>query len=256
MPWATNDIDGHEWTLQVRSWLELTVMDRKLQEAPGDVVRALLDERGLVHGEFARKINATPSAFSKWLAGTRVPSWEAQEAIDKALDLDLSGKWTARSGPKRLFVSAPGEGLRPKDRSEHRQKVEKVVTAIKNQVDVVHWPGSNVLGPEDLGAPGPATKRSLELLNESQALVYLQFSEMVRPTSSLVELGIALGRKMRVTVFIQEGLHQPFMMSNFDGVAARLPFMPDARTYEVKSPDQVVRWIKKDGAHLLGFKRE
>ncbi len=230
-------------------------MSAEFQETAGEVVKRALSERSMKHLVFARDLDAASSTLSKWLNGTRVPPEKVQEQIDTLLDLDLSGTWGLSSSPSTVFVSAPGQGLRSKDRAEHRDQVLKVVTAIDKVVDTVHCPGSKILGPKDFGAPDVMTKQSMELLAESDALVYLQFAELAGPTGSLVELGIALGRKMRVTIFVQEGLDRPLLMNSFERVAARLSMLPNARNYSVQSPDEVVQWLQNGGRHLLGFKR-
>ena len=93
----------------------------------------------------------------------------------------------------------------------------------------------------------------MKALYSSQAYLYLQFAEVVRPSSAFVELGFALGRKMKVTIIVQQGLKNPFMLRGFRAVAESLDFLPKARTYEVASADEAASLIKGSGRELLGL---
>jgi len=87
-----------------------------------------------------------------------------------------------------------------------------------------------------------------------EAYLYLQFAEVLRPSSAFVELGFALGTKMKVTIIVQKGLTSPYMLRGFGAVAARLKFLEEARIYtEVESPDEAASLIASNGRELLGL---
>jgi hypothetical protein len=85
------------------------------------------------------------------------------------------------------------------------------------------------------------------------AYLYLQFAEIVGPSSALVELGFALGRKMKITIIVKKGLTSPYMLRGFGAVAAKLNFLPHARIYEVDSADDAACLIASNGRELLGL---
>ena len=43
------------------------------------------------------------------------------------------------------------------------------------------------------------------------AYLYLQFAEIIGPSSALVELGFALGRKMKITIIVKQGLMEDYL---------------------------------------------
>jgi hypothetical protein len=83
--------------------------------------------------------------------------------------------------------------------------------------------------------------------------MYLQFSEIVHPSSALVELGFALGRRLKTTLIIKRGLHNPYMLEGFGAVAASLSFLPQARIYSVNSTAEAEALIVRNGRELLGL---
>jgi hypothetical protein len=58
-------------------------------------------------------------------------------------------------------------------------------------------------------APDIAATHNLTDLASCPAFLYLQFAEVIGPSSTLVELGIALGRKMKVTMRLIQGGDKP-----------------------------------------------
>jgi hypothetical protein len=75
----------------------------------------------------------------------------------------------------------------------------------------------------------------------------------VHPSSSLIELGCALGRRLKTTIIMQADLHQPFMLDGFGAVAASLSFLPKARVYTVRSVEHACDLITRNGRELLGL---
>jgi hypothetical protein len=98
-----------------------------------------------------------------------------------------------------------------------------VVQSAHQHVNGAYWPGEGIRSADDLAAADLATERNMRIIAQCQALLYLQFSDVVRPTSALIELGIALGRRIKTTVIVRRGLPTPYVLDGFGGVAAKLP---------------------------------
>lgn len=167
--------------------------------------------------------------------------------------MDLSVAFTASSPQYELYVAAPITGLKVEDISSHNTAVDEVVRAASRHVNSLYWPGEMVRATSDLTAPDITTERNMQVLQRSSALLYLQFKEVVRPSGALIELGCALGWRLKTTVIMKEGLDQPFMLENFSGVAATLGFLPNARVYKVRSVGDACDLITKNGRELLGL---
>jgi hypothetical protein len=122
-------------------------------------------------------------------------------------------------------------------------------------VNDLSWPGSRVKTAVDkqVIAPDIAAAHNMADLVECPAFLYLQFAEVIGPSSALVELGFALGRRMKITIIFRKGLTSPYMLRGFSGVAGRLPFLPDTRIYEEESPDSAAALIAGNGRELLGL---
>ena len=125
--------------------------------------------------------------------------------------------------------------------------------AAQEHVPSLYWPGEHIRGLADLSAPDLATERNMRALEHCSALLYLQFAEIVRPSGALIELGCALGRHVKTTAMIQKDLRRPFMLRNFEGVAATVKFLPKARIYEVDSVDEAYDLMARNGRRLLGL---
>ncbi|MGZ7042863.1 MAG: hypothetical protein ACXVH7_13810, partial [Thermoanaerobaculia bacterium] len=82
---------------------------------------------------------------------------------------------------------------------------------------------------------------------------YLQFADVVHPSGSFIELGIALGRRLKTTIILKSGVRHAFMLDGFSAVAERVSFLPNARIYDVKSPEQACELIERNGRVLLGL---
>ncbi len=93
----------------------------------------------------------------------------------------------------------------------------------------------------------------MQAFGHCKALLFLQFSEILQPTSALIELGLALGKRLKTTIFVQRDLPIPFMLEGFSAVAAEIPFLPKARVYPVASATEACRMIRKNGRDLLGL---
>jgi transcriptional regulator with XRE-family HTH domain len=228
-------------------------MDAQGRTTFGKALRAAITAARYSQAGLAKELNIDAGQVSRWVNGKTIPHSETVARIEQILGTDLSAAFTAASPNYDLYVAAPISGLVNEDIGPHNAAVNQVVTATSAHVDSLYWPGKGILSTSDLTAPDIATERNMQALQHSAALLYLQFMEVVRPSSALIELGCALGWRLRTTVIMQENLKMPFMLDNFGAVAATLGFLPKARIYRVKSVGDACDLIAKNGRELLGL---
>lgn len=209
----------------------------------------------MTQAEVAEHFVIDQSQVSRWVNNKAVPVAKSVDALGTLLGTDLQAAFDASTTHQELYVSAPITGLSDSDIAEHREAVESVVVAVESHVNSTWWPGRGIAGREDLRAPDLATEENLRVLAHCEALLYLQFAEIQRPTGALVELGIGLGRKLKTTIICLRGLHLPFMMepSSFAAVAARSSILPEARLYVVDTVEEARNLVANNGRSLLGL---
>lgn len=83
--------------------------------------------------------------------------------------------------------------------------------------------------------------------------MYLQFEPVEGPSSSLIELGIALGKQIKTTIILKNGLPEPRIFDGFQAVAAKLKFLPQARIYHVENVEAACSLIEIEGRKMLGL---
>lgn len=195
------------------------------------------------------------SQVNRWIHGKALPQLDNLRRIEEVLGVNLSTAFDKNKPKYELFVSAPISGVASEEVSEHHDAVAKVVAAARQHVNGLSWPGGRVRTAIERQntAPDIATARNMTELFGCPALLYLQFAEVIGPSSALVELGFALGRKMKVTIIYQRSLTSPYMLRGFTGVAARLPFLPDTRIYQEDSADSAAALMASNGRELLGL---
>jgi len=228
-------------------------MDAQGRTTFGKALRAAITAARYSQAGLARELNIDAGQVSRWVTGKTIPHSETVAKIEQILGTDLSAAFTASAPDFELYVAAPITGLHEEDIGPHNAAVNEVVKATSAQVNSLYWPGEGILSTSDLTAPDIATERNMQILQRSAALLYLQFMAVVRPSSALIELGCALGWRLRTTVIMQENLRLPFMLDNFGAVAATLGFLPKARIYRVKSVSDACDLITKNGRELLGL---
>jgi transcriptional regulator with XRE-family HTH domain len=221
----------------------------------GSGLSQALRDRQVTQASLARELNVDASQVNRWAKDKAVPHLDNVQRIEKLLDVDLSAAFNKTKPKYELFVSAPISGIASEDISEHHDAVAKVVEAARQHVNDLSWPGSRVKSVLDRQtiAPDIAAAHNMADLSGCPAFLYLQFAEVIGPSSALVELGFALGRKMKVTIIFKKGLTSPYMLRGFSGVAARFPFLPDTRIYEEESADSAAALISENGRELLGL---
>jgi transcriptional regulator with XRE-family HTH domain len=220
-----------------------------------DALRQALEKEDTSQVTLARAIRVDPSQVNRWVRGKALPHRDNVKAIETFLETDLSEAFTKWTPSYELFVSAPISGLADGDIPAHHDAVAQVVEAARQHVNGISWPGERIsnAGDRRASAADLVTERNMRELVSCPAYLFLQFSEVIGPSSALVELGFALGRKTKVTIIYRKGLASLYMLRGFDGVAARLSFLPEARIYEVESVDHAVSLIGGNGRELLGL---
>jgi transcriptional regulator with XRE-family HTH domain len=233
---------------------------QEARKAPfGEALREALFRAGRSQTWLANRLKTSPAQVNRWVKNRQLPHFDRVREIEELLEARLrdvfrhSLRVPEPTLEHELFVSAPFTGLDPEEIETHRLQVAKVVDAAKEVVDKVYWLGLEVESAYELGAADLVTEANLNAFAKCRAYLYLQFAEMANPSGALVELGLALGRKLKTTIIIKRNLHTPYMFEGLAVVAAKLRFLPEVHLYEVDDVDEAVRLIKRDGRRLWGL---
>jgi transcriptional regulator with XRE-family HTH domain len=238
-------------------------MEQQQEATFGAALWQALVQAGRSQAWLANSLHTNPSQVSRWVNGKAVPRIQTVAEIGNLLGVDLReayrhslrDAWSAEHGiaDYELFVSTPIAELMGEEISAHRRAVARVVDVVQEVVgrDKLYWSGHGVASLNDLGAPDLATETSFKILANCRGYLFLQFAEMVDPSGALVELGFALGRKLKTTMIMKRNLRTPFMFEGLQGVAASLEFLPQVHMYVVDDVDEAVRLILRDGDRLL-----
>lgn len=220
----------------------------------GTQLRAVLRRAGLKQRELAEKLHVHPSQVSRWVRNEALPTPEHAEAMRPILGEDLVEVLSRQTPEYEVYVSAPILGLPDGLIAEHHDKVKRVVDSLQRHVHSIYWPGADILSTADLDASDVVAERNLKILAKCPAFLYLQFSDLVKPSSSLIELGIALGDRIKTTIVLGAGVQSAYMLrSNFSMVAERLSFLPDARVYNNDTLESICDLFGKSGRKILGL---
>jgi transcriptional regulator with XRE-family HTH domain len=219
----------------------------------GEVLRAAIEAAGFTQARLAEKLGIDAGQVSRWVHNKAAPRTDMVDRVGRILGADLLTAFSTSSVEYELYVAAPICGLAPDIIASHHDAVEKVVTAASVHVPSLYWPGEHIRGLDDLSAADIATEQNMKVLERCAAFLYLQFEEVVHPSSALIELGCALGRRVKTTALIARDVSQPFMLQNFEGVAEAVNFLPKARIYEVRSVSHACDLIARNGRKLLGL---
>jgi transcriptional regulator with XRE-family HTH domain len=227
------------------------------QDGPSfaETLRQALTRRHMRQVQLARLLNVDPSQVNRWVNGNAVPHIGTVGRIEQILETNLSDSFTRSTPDYELFVSAPISGIASEEIPAHHEAVAKVVAAASQHVNNLVWPGERIRTAADRRAAAAdiVTERNMQDLYGCPAYLYLQFAEVIGPTSSFVELGFALGRKMKITIIVQRGLTTPYMLHGFGAVSATLKFLPKARIYDVETAEDAASLIAGNGRELLGL---
>jgi transcriptional regulator with XRE-family HTH domain len=220
----------------------------------GRALDAALKAAGFTGRDLASQLKVDDSRVSKWRNGhERVPD-DKVAPIERLLNADLSALHDAPAAVHyEMYVAAPITGLAPADIEPHHDAIAMILEKVEPLVDGLYWPGREIRSRSDLLAPALTTERNLRVMQHCRAFLYLQFRPLSGPSGSLVELGLALGRQMRTTVFMAPKLEMPFMLKGFEGVAGRINFLPDARVYNDYKPSEAAHFIEVNQRPIFGL---
>jgi transcriptional regulator with XRE-family HTH domain len=220
-------------------------------ESFGDALKRAIDDAGLTQAKVAKQLAVDPSQVSRWATNSAKPHRDNVRRLSDLLKRDLTSAFIASAPPHELYVSAPITGLHEAVLAEHHGLVARVVQAARQHVNELYWPGEQIQSTDDLSAPDLATEENMKALGHCEALLFLQFAEVVHPSSAYIELGIALGLKKKTTIIVQQDLHRAFMLHEFGAVAERIGFLPKARVYPVKDVDAATKLVANRNARAL-----
>jgi plasmid maintenance system antidote protein VapI len=225
-----------------------------IDEQLGRLFQVELTKRGVKQATIARVLEKNPSQISRLVHGRDQWTLEIATRVDNYLGTDLASMLLAQPEPYELYVAAPITGLAKGELADAHHEVGLVVTVLRRQLPRVYWAGENIRSEDDLKDADLATEENMATLATAQAFLYLQFREVEGPSSALIELGVALGRRTHTTIVMQRDLRRPFMLrENFEGTAGRIPQFPNPRFRAVHSVAQAVTLLERDGRQLLGL---
>jgi transcriptional regulator with XRE-family HTH domain len=219
----------------------------------GNALKSAISAARYSQAKLARELHIDPGQVSRWTNDKAIPHADTVGRIEQILGADLSVPFSASAPEHELYIAAPITGLHVDDIGKHNEAVAEVLEAARAHVNSWYWPGEKVHSMSDLTAADIATEKNMQILRNCSALLYLQFYEMVHPSSALIQLGCAMGWRLKTTIITQADLHQPFMLDGFGGVAASLTFLPKARVYRVRSVAEACDLVRRNGRELLGL---
>ena len=219
----------------------------------GVLLKRALEAAGVSQAALARHLRVDAAQVSRWVNSTAVPSPSQVSEMEQKLGTELAGALAAEVPDYELFVSAPVAAVGREAFPAQQASVLRVIEALEQHVSGVYWAARDAKSIDDSAAPDLAAEQNLRVLAHCHAYLYLQFAEVIGPSSALIELGFALGQRIKTTVIILDGLALPYMLNGFQGVAASLSFLPKARIYERPSVDSALALVTRNGRDLLGL---
>lgn len=201
----------------------------------------------MTQAELARLVHVDPGQVSRW-TGDRAPLRGPN--ADRVADL-LRGRGVELEPdqpPCRVFLATPMAALDPDAYEQARADAVAVHAALERAAGATYWAAGGVDSVDRFEAPDLANARNLDALQSCEAFVLHQTGPLDRPTSCLIELGMALARGIPVTVFAPSEADLPFMLRGFEAVAAR-----SGGRYRFHHVDDALRLLDIHGAELLGL---
>jgi len=219
---------------------------------PWAYVKAVIARHPGGQSGVAPKLGVHPSQLNRWANGRVIPD-EILEVLEDVLGRD-DIKSAFATLKYDLYVSSPITSFSPLDMASHREGVGQVVESIEDIGLRPFWPAGLINSRADLLPPRLATKRNLEILHGAKGLLYIQLLETTTPSNTLVELGMALGRRMRTTIIIGQGIQMPSMFAALEVLGARMPHvLPKVRVIQVSGVDEAVNYVRTSGRSLFGL---
>jgi transcriptional regulator with XRE-family HTH domain len=226
----------------------------------GSALRAAITSAGVTQEDLALHLGfADGSAVSKWVQGRSAVPARHLSAICAFLQADDLADSLRTDPPDSdadrydVFLASPMAALVEEDYDHSRTEAVRLVDAIEAHGAAVYWAGREIGRDGRFEAPDLATLKNLTALRSSASFVYLQNAELRKSTSAFIELGLALAWKMPVTIFVREQAWLPYMLQNFEGVAAQFGDFERVRVYGYETLDSVVGHVGMHGLNLMGL---
>lgn len=237
------------------AWLRDCVHDGAPMAELDAILRAV--RRAHKNGAFsqawlAEQVSVEPSTVSRWMNNVRPREAKLNEIVGV---LQEAGHLPDAVVPSsNVFLSTPMASLQSSEYSTDREAAQRLYEALTDVGFTVYWGALGLLTPSDFEAPDLATKANLDALMSADAFVYAQSSVPVRPTSSLVELGMALAFRIPVTVFARREEELPYMLHSFSNVPESVPQLGTYRLYASTSIDAACGLIRRHQQSILRAK--
>ncbi len=244
---------SYQLTKQLSAVVYDAVMSEQSAESFGSALHAAITAKHWNQARFANEFGIDAASVSRWVTNKTVPLRANVARMEALLGVSLAALFEASNPEHELYVSAPITGLSNDQMGAHHEQVAAVVAELAHHTNSVYWAGAGITDKRQLMAADIATEKNMAVMRHCRALLYLQFEELTGPSGSLIELGMALGRKTKTTMIIRRGLRTPFMLENFSAVAARTDSLPEARIYLVDSAEAAAALISNNGRSILGL---
>ena len=221
----------------------------------GYLLRTALKTQGIRQLQLAEYLSIASSSVSRWVNDKEIPRTEYLVRIDHFLGTNLvqfTDPYQTADPVCEVFVATPMASVPTNTLKRNREWTTTLVEKLQGIVGRVYWAGRNIDLPEDFDVPDIGTEENLRALGTAKAFVLVYF-DPVAPTwsGSMIELGLALGLKIPVTLFVSQTTPLPYMLEGFEGVAERTGFLPRVRIYRLQTPEEAVLYIEKNGKDIF-----
>ncbi len=223
--------------------------------AIGTEIKAALQRQGRTQAWLARELNIDAGSVSRWATGRQVPSPSRVPEIEALLDVELAhlSADDRATTAFEVFLATPMAAFGSSDEYEaHRLHILEVLDLIEAEIGPAYWAGRELATPDDFDASAHADQANLEALRRSRRLLFVHLSPTPLATSALIEMGIALGWRIPVTVLAPSLRSMPYMVTGLPPISMTLGFIPETRFYEAKDVASVKRLLKKYTSDIFG----
>jgi transcriptional regulator with XRE-family HTH domain len=215
-------------------------------------LREWLIAAGMTQAELARVLGVDAGQVSRWCTGKAMPSGRYPSRI-----VELMRERGVRSSLAdlgfRVFFSTPMAALSAEDYETNRAAATTVYGELCRIAPPVYWGAAEVASVEQFEAPDIAAERNLVALSAAEAFVYLQLCELDRPTSSHVEIGMAIASRKAVTLFAPSEDSLPYILRCFEAISGRGTGLGGRfRFYNIRTAADAVRLLTIHGPRLIG----
>ena len=200
--------------------------------------------------ELSRKTGLSQATISRALNDRTVQRRSTIAAIEKALGVELSSSPShAKPEEGPIYVIAPMAQESDRYLKQFNSQITEILSSL---TDSYFWAGASVTKRSDLALiPDFSAGPKFDAILASKAVLYVQFETVKRRTSSLFELGLALGSGKRTTMFIGDGVELPFILrGNISEVAGNFTSLGHLRLHRA-SPEQTIRILKQHSHELF-----